>query len=81
MEWNNKASNLPLSETKKQEEYDQNAKADFKNATIYFEKGHELNPNDMSIVQSLMKIYRILGDEAKSTAMKEKLDKLKAAKK
>lgn len=81
VEWNNKASNLPLSETKKQAEYDQNAKDSFKNATIYFEKGHELAPNDLSMVQSLMKIYRILGDEAKSAAMKEKADKLKAAKK
>lgn len=81
VDWNSKASNLPLSETKKQQEYDQKAKDDFKNASIYFEKGHELNPNDMSIVQSLMKIYRILGEEAKSVAMKEKLDKLKAGKK
>ncbi|MFY9308334.1 MAG: tetratricopeptide repeat protein [Bacteroidia bacterium] len=81
VEWNNKASNLPLSETKKQQEYDQKAKADFASAAASFEKCHELNSNDLTTVQSLMKVYRILGDESKSLAMKEKADKIKAAKK
>ena len=41
---------------------------------------HELNPNELSVIQSLMKVYRITGDDAKFTAMKELLDKLKGPK-
>lgn len=80
VEWNNKSGKLPLSETKKQKEYDDNAANDFKAAIPYFEKTHELNPNDASVIQSLMKAYRITGDDAKFTAMKDKADKLKAKK-
>lgn len=80
VEWNNKASNLPLSDTKKVKEYDEKANSDFKNSIPYFEKAHELNPNDISIIQSLMKAYRIIGDDAKFNAMKEKADKFKAKK-
>ena len=80
VEWNNKASNLPLSETKKAGEYDANAKSDFNKSIPYLEKVHELNPNDASVIQSLMKEYRIMGDDAKFTAMKEKADKLKVKK-
>ncbi|MDP1745945.1 MAG: hypothetical protein Q8L90_10225 [Bacteroidota bacterium] len=79
-EWNTKSSNLPLSETKKQKEYDENASADFKSSVPYLEKAHELNPNDVSVIQSLMKVYGRIGDEVKFAAMKEKADKFKAKK-
>ena len=61
-------------------EYDDKANAEFKKSIPYFEKVHELNPNETSVMQSLMKIYRITGDDAKFTAMKEQLDKFKAKK-
>ena len=80
VEWNNKSSNLPMSESKKMKEFDEKAIADFKTAIPYFEKTHELNANDVNVIQSLMKVYRMTGDDAKFTAMKEKADQFKAKK-
>ncbi len=80
VEWNNKSGALPMSETKKMKEYDDKANAEFKKSIPYFEKVHELNPNELSVIQSLMKVYRITGDDAKFTAMKDLLDKLKGPK-
>lgn len=76
VEWNTKANSVPPSETKKAAEYNEKATADFKTAIPYFEKVHELNPNDISIIRSLKKVYGRIGDDVKFAAMKEKEDKL-----
>ena len=80
VEWNNKAASVPLSDTKKAKEYDDNAAADFKNSIPYFEKVHALNPTDLAVIQSLKKLYGRTGDDAKFAAIKAEEDKLRTKK-
>ena len=80
VEWSNKSSNLPLSESKKMKEFDEKAMIDFKNSIPYFEKVREINPNEMSVNQSLMKTYRITGDTEKFNVLKKYMDDLKVKK-
>jgi len=42
-------------------------------AVPYFEKAHELRPDDVQVIQQLVKLYGKTGDDAKWKAMKDKL--------
>ena len=47
-------------------------------AVPYFEKAHEVNPEDISTLQTLQTLYALMKDYEKVNATKEKLDALGA---
>ncbi len=72
-EWNNKASTYDLNESVKYKEATSKATELFAKARPALENAHKLDPEDQSTMASLVKIYAIVGDDAKYTAMKAKL--------
>lgn len=50
----------------------------YRKAIPYFEKAHELRPDDAPTIQQLMKLYANINDQTKYDALKAKLDALKS---
>lgn len=73
VEWNNKASSYDIKEKTKYDEATKKATEFFEKAKPALEEAHELNPKDKSTMASLVKIYAILGENDKYSAMKAKL--------
>ncbi len=71
-EWNNKANEYGFKETAKIDEANKAAETAFMNATPYLEKANELNPEDVSVVKPLLKVYAMTGEEDKYSALKAK---------
>ncbi len=75
VEYNNKANDLPPSQVKQAKELQDKANAEFKKALPFLEKANQLQPDDMTVVQSLQKIYALTGDREKYNALKAKYSK------
>jgi tetratricopeptide (TPR) repeat protein len=74
VEWNNKASSYGLNETAKYKEATGKANELFAKAQPALEKAHEIDSSDQSTMASLVKIYAIVGEDAKYASMKKKLE-------
>ena len=75
VDFNKKANDLPLDQTKKSKEYDDKANESFKLAIPYLEKAHELSPTENAINQTLLKIYKRTGNDEKYNQLKASLEK------
>lgn len=73
VEWNNKASSYPMSETDKFKEANEKANTYFSKARPALEKAHDLKPEDRNTMASLVQIYARLGEDDLWSKMREKL--------
>jgi len=72
-EYKNKTNELALDQEKEYKELMDNAVKEFKQAAKYFERAHELAPDDKQITETLKKIYMNIRTEE---GIQEKLDKV-----
>lgn len=72
VDYNNKSNDLPPSELKKAKELQDKAAEEFKKAKPYLEKANQLQPDDTSVVKSLLKVYALTGETEKYKALKSK---------
>lgn len=68
----NEANKLPLSESKKYDALNAEAKVEFEKAIPYIEKAHNLKPEDVDTANMLIKLYTHTGDYEKGNAIKAK---------
>jgi tetratricopeptide (TPR) repeat protein len=73
----NKANAIPPAKVKEYDEAKAKADAKFKEAQPYLEKAYQLNPKDMSTLQSLKQLYARIGELKKAEEMKKAIDELK----
>lgn len=72
-EYKNQANQLPLDQEKEYKELMAKSLVEFAQASKYFERAHELAPEDKQILETLKKIYMQLRNE---DGIQEKLDKV-----
>lgn len=70
----NAANNLPPNKFKEYDAAKAKYEAKFREAMPYLEKAHEINPKDMSTMESLKQLYARLGLLEKSSAIKKKME-------
>lgn len=73
----NAANNLPPNKVKEYDAAKAKYEAKFREAMPYLEKAHEINPKDVSTMESLKQLYARLGQLDKSAAMKKKIEETK----
>lgn len=73
-EMSNKANQIPASKIAEYEAAKKKFEAKFKEALPYLEKAHELNPKDMSTMQSLKQVYLRIGDMKKAEEIKKAME-------
>jgi tetratricopeptide (TPR) repeat protein len=73
----NTANNLPPNKVKEYDLAKAKYEAKFREAMPYLERAHEINPKDMSTMESLKQLYARLGQTEKSSAMKKKMEENK----
>ncbi len=73
-ELSNKANKIPASKIAEYDAAKKQFEAKFKEALPYLEKAHQLNPKDMSTMQSLKQIYLRIGDMKKADEIKKEME-------
>lgn len=64
---------LEEKDKKKQADMEAEFKDEFKKALPYFEKAHKIRPDDKEVIQNMLTIYILLGNEKKAEELNQKL--------
>lgn len=73
-EMSNKANSIPANKIAEYDAAKKKFEAKFKEALPYLEKARDLNPKDMSTLQSLKQVYLRLGDMKKAEEVKKAIE-------
>lgn len=73
-EMSNVANKIPASKIAEYDAAKKKFEAKFREALPYLEKAHELNPKDMSTMQSLKQVYLRIGDMKKADEIKKAME-------